>query len=95
MAEEEKKEAKKLAPKKPNAKKRDMQNVKKRAQGRIVKKEINTATSVYKKGVKEDKTGAQGLLNRVFSLLDKAVKKGVFKRNKAARDKSKLHTLLK
>ena len=94
MAEEEKKE-KKLAQKKPNSQKRDMQNVKKRAQGRIVKKEINTATSMYKKGVKEEKTEAKGLLNRVFSLIDKAVKKGVLKRNKAARDKSKLHTLLK
>jgi len=94
MAEEEKKQ-KTLKPKRPTAQKRDIQNDKKRAHTRTIKKELHTAKVAYQASVQEDKTKAKTLLSKVFSLLDKGVKRGVLKLNKASRDKRKLSLLLK
>nr|WAK84839.1 ribosomal protein S20 [Amicula sp. isolate GU52X-4 cfCalB7] len=43
----------------------------------------------------EDKKNAQELLNSIYSLIDKGTKKNVFKKNTAARKKSKLAAYLK
>lgn len=47
------------------------------------------------KVVKTDKKEAQKLLNSAFALIDKAAKKGVIKKNNAARKKSRLSKLVK
>ena len=49
----------------------------------------------YKNAIenKEDENSRKTLLNNAFSLLDKVTKKGIYKKNKAARFKSKLSLL--
>lgn len=89
---EEKKNAK---PKKPTAKKRELQNAKRRLLNRSFKSKIHTATRTYEKTVKEkDLEAAQKNLCLLYSLLDRAVKKNIFKLNKARRLKSKLASQL-
>jgi small subunit ribosomal protein S20 len=43
----------------------------------------------------KDATGAQALLSPTFSMIDKAAKWGIVKKNAAARYKSRLHARLK
>lgn len=84
---EEKKETKQ---KRPTAKKRDLQNAKRRLQNRMFKSRVKTAIHSFEKEVSQKKqVEAQARLNAVFSLLDKAVKMGIFKLNKASRLKSR------
>lgn len=85
---EEKKESKQ---KRPTAKKRDLQNEKRRMQNRIFKSRVKTTTQKLQKHLLEkNDSEAKALLNSAFSLLDKGVKKGIYKLNKASRLKSKL-----
>lgn len=85
---EEKKVSK---PKRPSAKKRDIQNAKRRLHNRAFKSRIKTAVRSLEKDISEkNETGAKAHLSSVYSLLDKAVKHGIYKLNKAARLKSKL-----
>ncbi len=44
---------------------------------------------------KKDASGAQAMLSQTFSLIDRAAKWGIVKKNTAARYKSRLHARLK
>ncbi len=75
----------------PSAKKRDKQNIKARLRNRAFKAEVKTALRSFEEAVTQgDKTSVQKNLSQVFSLLDKGVKNGCFKLNKASRTKSRL-----
>ncbi len=82
MAEQEEKKKK---PKRASALKREIQHNKKKERNKAVKSEIRTTLRTFKEK-KEDLPG-------IYSLLDKGVKKGVIKQNKAARLKSRLAAL--
>lgn len=84
---EEKKDSKL---KRPTAKKRDMQNAKRRLHNRSFKSRVKTAVRSFEKEVAEkNEPKAKALLSSVFSLIDKGVKMGIYKLNKASRLKSK------
>lgn len=88
MAKEEK-EIKKE--KRPSAQKRDMQHTKRRSRNRMFNSSVKTAIRHYDEVLEKgetDKTNES--LNQIYSLLDKGVKKGIFKLNKASRTKSRL-----
>jgi small subunit ribosomal protein S20 len=76
--------------KRPTAKKRDIQNEKKRLQNRSFKSKIHSAIRTLERET-ADKKGAeaQAQLNTVHSLIDKGVKMGIYKLNKASRLKGK------
>jgi len=75
----------------PTAQKRDLQNEKKRVANRNFKSQVRTAIRTFQDAVaKKDETQIKTLLNTVYGLMDKGVKKGVFKLNKASRTKSRL-----
>ena len=59
----------------------------KRAMKEIIKKIEKTA--------KTDKKQAEGMLSMAFQAIDKSAKKGVIKKNNAARKKSRLSRLVK
>jgi len=74
-----------------SSKKRMMQNKKKRARNKEIKKRTKTSIKklealIQKKKSKETKDSLPG----VISLIDKAASKGVWHKNKASREKSKL-----
>lgn len=83
MAQQEKKRVKR-----PTAAKRLIQDNKKRLRNRILKSQIRTSIRSFinaeNDGEKEER------IKLVYSLVDKAVKKGVYKKNKGARVKSRL-----
>ncbi len=86
MAAEEKKQKKKL----PTAQKRILQDQKKQLVNRMFKSRIRTAMRSFEESLKEK--NAENLtkdLNSVYSLVDKAVKKNIYKVNKAKRIKSR------
>ncbi|NGX39818.1 MAG: 30S ribosomal protein S20 [Chlamydiae bacterium] len=86
MAEEKKQEKKKC----PTAKKRDIQNEKQRIRNRAFKSRVKTAVRSFEKDITEKNAeGAKTGLSALYALLDKGVKKNIFKRNKVARLKSK------
>mgnify|MGYP001799341652 CR=1 FL=1 len=81
-------------PKKPKlstAEKRDKQNVKKNLQNRSFKAKTKTALVRLEKSLEEKAEASTKAkhLNALYSLMDKGVKKGIFKKNKAARTKAK------
>lgn len=81
----------KSQPKRKTALKRDIQNVKKRLENRIFKSQVRTAMRRFEEAVAKNEAGqVQETLASVYSLMDKGVKKGVFKINKASRTKSRL-----
>lgn len=86
---DDKADAKKKKPKLPTALKRRKQDEKKALRNKVVKSKIHTARVKFDKETAED--NKKTLLKTLFSLIDKAVKKGVYKRNKADRLKSRLH----
>ena len=74
----------------PTAKKRDLQNAKRRLHNRSFKSKVKTAVRSFEKEVAEkNETEAKARLHSINSLLDKGVKMGIFKLNKASRLKSK------
>ncbi|GAB4231931.1 MAG: 30S ribosomal protein S20 [Chlamydiales bacterium] len=86
MAKEEKK-----AKKRPTAEKRILQNKKSRLHNRIVRSQIKTTIKKLEAALENaDATALQEQLSDVYSVLDKGVKKGILKKNKAARTKSRL-----
>ena len=88
-------EEKKLPTKCPTAKKRDIQNLKKKQCNRTFKSQLHTATRSFEKKIKEkDMDAAKAELNLIFSLTDKGVKKGFYKLNKASRIKSRYTSLI-
>lgn len=82
MAEEKKADdKKKAAVKRPTPLKRDIQNEKKRLQNRSFRASVMTAIRAL---------DGKDKLGEIYSLVDKGVKRGIFKANKAARIKSRL-----
>lgn len=96
MAEEKKAGGAAPAEKKKNgrissAQKRDKQSLKARLLNRSFKATVNTAVRSFEEAVsKGDKTAMKQQLDALYSLMDKGVKTGRFKLNKAARTKSRL-----
>ena len=88
------KEAKKK--KVPTAQKRILQNTKRRALNRSFKSSVRTAINAFEKALSAgEKEKMQSALNTVYGLMDKGVKKGIYKQNKAARVKSHVSSLQK
>ncbi|MDF2550061.1 MAG: rpsT [Chlamydiales bacterium] len=82
---------KKKPVKRPTAVKRMLQNEKKRLRNKSFCSKIRTAVRRYEDSLKQtDALVAKESLDAVYSLLDKAVKKGVYKLNKASRTKARL-----
>lgn len=88
MAKEEPKAKPKV--KKPTALKRDLQNEKSRDANKAFKSKVRTALRHYEESVKtQNNSTAPELLKAVYSLMDKGVKKGIYKTNKANRTKER------
>jgi small subunit ribosomal protein S20 len=89
MAEDKKVEAK---VKKPSALKRDLQNEKKRLRNRSYRASVLTSIRTLESSLtqKEAPEAVKTKLNAIYSLMDKGVKSGIFKPNKAARTKARL-----
>lgn len=83
--------------KRPSAKKRDLQNEKRRQRNRSCRSEVMTAIRSLTASVekKESAEITKQKLDLIYSLVDKNVKKGVFTKNKAARTKSRLASRIK
>ena len=79
--------AKKAKVKRPTALKRDLQNEKSRIRNKAFRAQVSTAVKSAI-GAVSDQIKAK--LSDVYSLMDKGVKKGVFKKNKANRFKSRI-----
>jgi small subunit ribosomal protein S20 len=97
MAEEKKENGEKKAKqRKPSALKRDLQSKKRYLKNRSFKAKVNSAVrSLHETISQKDSAALKTKLNDVYSLMDKGVKKGIFKMNKANRAKSRLHALTK
>ncbi|MDP1880256.1 MAG: 30S ribosomal protein S20 [Parachlamydiaceae bacterium] len=77
--------------KRPTALKRDLQNEKRRLTNKVYKSQARTAIRSFEDALaKNDKELATLKLNDIYSLLDKCVKVGIYKINKASRTKSRL-----
>lgn len=86
MAEEQKKKKKRAT-----ALKRDIQNEKKRLVNKAFKSRVRTAMNALESAIQsneKDQVSAQ--LSQVYGLMDKGVKRGIYKLNKASRTKSRL-----
>ena|SRR5579871_3314911 len=80
----------------PSALKRDLQSQNRNLKNRAFKAKVNTAVrSLQETASQKDSAAAKTKLNDIYSLMDKGVKKGIFKMNKANRVKSRLHALTK
>lgn len=86
MAEDKKKKTKR-----PTAAKRDIRNGKRREINKAFKSRVRTAQRRFNDAVgsSSDASVIQELLNQVYSLMDKGVKRGTFKRNTADRTKAR------
>jgi small subunit ribosomal protein S20 len=90
---EKKKDDKKV--KKPSRLKRLLQSQVNRERNKAYAQKTKTAIKKLESAVAEgSKETAQEQLNAVFSVLDKAVKKGMLKLNKASRDKARATRLI-
>lgn len=88
MAKDTKKGAKK---KRPTAEKRMIQNKKRRMENRVYRTHMRTYIRKFLESVAaKDSASIQDNMNKAFSALDKSVKVGVIKKNKANRTKSRL-----
>lgn len=86
MASNNSKEAKKK--KMPTALKRDKQNEKRRIRNKAIKSRIRTSMKSLITAI-DSKEGVAEKLSNLYSLMDKGVKKGIVKKNKANRIKSR------
>ena len=86
---DDKKKEKKV--KRPSALKNDLQYERRRLRNRSYRTTVNTAIRNFQNSLdtKEPAESVKTKLNLVCSLMDKGVKKGIFKLNKAARTKSR------
>lgn len=88
MAKEEVK-AKKV--KRPTPLKRDIQNEKRRLRNKAFKSSVRTTVRQFEETLaKGDPAVIKQSLDEVYSMMDKGVKRGVFKLNKASRTKARL-----
>ena len=84
-------EAKKAKVKRPTALKRDIQNEKKRDINRSFKATVRTAVRKLETDLEAGNADAAKVnLSSVYSLMDKAVSKGVYTKNKVSRSKARL-----
>ena len=83
----EKQEVKKV--KRPTALKRDDQNIRRREENKAYKSRVRTAIRSFHEKLEKGESAVDAL-NEAYSLLDKSVKTGVIKVNKASRTKSRL-----
>ena len=82
---------KKAKVKRPTPLKRDLQNEKRRLLNKSFKSTIRTAVRKFDESLpKGDAASIQQELNVVYSMMDKGVKRGIFKLNKASRTKARL-----
>lgn len=82
--------------KRPSAEKRSMQSKKRNLSNRTLKARVGSASKSLKKALSQkDTSSIQEKLSEVYSLMDKGVKKGVFKINKASRLKARLSVAAK
>lgn len=86
MAEEAKKVEKQ---RRPQAIKRDIQNEKRRLQNRAYKSKTSTALRALEAALTPNSAASKEQLNTLYSLVDKGVKTGIFKQNKASRIKAR------
>lgn len=76
---------------KDSAAKRQRQNTKRRLRNKIIRSRIRTQARILIESlVKKDKEKSEGLYKDFVSIIDKAVAKGVYHKNTAARKKSRL-----
>jgi len=86
MAKEEKKKTKLSS-----TKKRIIQSEKKRVESRAFSSKVRTSIRKFKESVKKENSDVQQkLLSEIYSNMDKGVKKGIFKKNKASRIKARM-----
>lgn len=86
-----------------SAKKRILISKRNNLQNRFYKSSVRTLTKRFLKDLETykssqsntDKEKVQIVLNSIYSLIDKGLKKNVYHKNKAARKKAKLAALLK
>ena len=73
----------------PTAQKRDLQNKRRREQNKSFKSRVRTAIRSLENSLsaKEKHAILSSQLNQIYSLIDKGVKKGLYKQNKATRIK--------
>ncbi len=78
--------------KRPSALKRDLQSEKRRLNNRSFRSSVHTAIRSLEGALaqKEDAAKIKSHLQEIYSIVDKGVKRGVFKPQKAARTKSRL-----
>lgn len=91
MAEDKKDKKKEAKVKRPTAQKRILQSEKNRLRNRDMKSRVRTAIRSLEASL--EGTGGKSTdecMSEVYSLIDKAVKSGVWKINKASRIKSRL-----
>jgi small subunit ribosomal protein S20 len=98
MADEKKENGgKEKKARRPSALKRDTQSLKRNLRNRSFKAKVATAVAAFKDSAtqQKDSPATKAKLNEIYSLMDKGVKKGILKMNKASRVKSRLHALSK
>jgi len=90
MAKQQEKDKKKNFVKRPTAIKRDIQSEKRRLINKSFKNRVRTAVRFFERVVEGKEASSVEALRDVYSLMDKGVKRGIFKQNKANRTKSRL-----
>ncbi len=82
--------------KRPTAGKRRIQDEKKKASNKVLKSKLRSATRKFEEDLtSKNLEDAKLKLQEVCSLVDKGVKKGIMKTNRAARVKSRLSARVK
>lgn len=83
--------AKKTKPRRPTPLKRDLQNEKRRLLNKAFKSSVRTSVRNFEESItKGDEASIKERLNDVYSMMDRGVKRGVYKLNKASRTKARL-----
>jgi len=91
MAEAEKKEKAATKERRPTAKKRDLQGEKRRDRNKSFKASVRTAIRNFEDAIeKKDSKLVKETLSDVYSAMDKGVKRGLYKPNKANRTKARM-----
>ncbi|HEV8052518.1 MAG TPA: 30S ribosomal protein S20 [Parachlamydiaceae bacterium] len=82
---------KKTKPRRPTPLKRDLQNEKRRLLNKSFKSTVRTSVRAFDEALaKGDAALIKQQLDAVYSMMDKGVKRGVYKLNKASRTKARL-----
>lgn len=77
--------------KRPTPLKRDIQNEKRRLRNKAFKSSVRTAMRAFEESLpKGEEAVIKEHLDNVYSMMDKGVKRGIYKLNKASRTKSRL-----